>query len=234
MLLEPDPPRARVARDEHPQRRRTGSRAAAIAPIVYNLAIIGGGVFLAPDRWASTALAIGVVAGSACHLARPAPAAPRGPGSAGRRRIDLGDAAARQALAADGPAGARPRREPAHVPRRDVARVGPRRPAPSRAFNVAFTVLQIPIGVIGVPLGIVMLPSLSRDLARGDVTQYVSLVSRALRLILCVMLPLAGLTIVLRTEIVTLLFGYGRFDEHGVALTAAALICLSLALASDR
>ena len=47
-----------------------------------------------------------------------------------------------------------------------------------------------------------------------------SLVTRALRLIVWVMLPLAGLTIVLRTEIVTLLFGYGRFDERGVELTA--------------
>ena len=74
---------------------------------------------------------------------------------------------------------------------------------------------------------------MSRDLARGAVGTYVSLVSRALRLIVWVMLPLAGLTIVLRTEIVTLLFGYGRFDEQGVALTATALVCLSLALASE-
>ena len=62
---------------------------------------------------------------------------------------------------------------------------------------------------------------------------YVSLVTRALRLIVWVMLPLAGLTIVLRTEIVTLLFGYGRFDERGVEMTATALVCLSLALASE-
>ena len=34
-------------------------------------------------------------------------------------------------------------------------------------FNYAFTILQIPIGVIGVPLGIVLLPSLSRDAAVG-------------------------------------------------------------------
>ena len=35
------------------------------------------------------------------------------------------------------------------------------------AFNFAFTLLQIPIGVIGVPLGIVVLPSLSREAAAG-------------------------------------------------------------------
>ena len=92
---------------------------------------------------------------------------------------------------------------------------------------------QIPIGVIGIPIGVVMLPSMSRDLARGDVASYASLVGRALRLIIWVMLPLAALTIVLRSEIVTLLFGYGRFDERGVTLTAAVLMCLSFALASE-
>jgi putative peptidoglycan lipid II flippase len=101
------------------------------------------------------------------------------------------------------------------------------------AFSIAFSVFQIPIGVIGIPIGVVMLPSMSRDLARGAVASYVSLVTRALRLIVWVMLPLAGLTIVMRTEIVTLLFGYGRFDERGVEMTATALVCLSLALASE-
>ncbi len=101
------------------------------------------------------------------------------------------------------------------------------------AFSIAFSVFQIPIGVIGIPIGVVMLPSLSRELARGEVASYVSLVSRALRLILWVMLPLAGLTIVLRSEVVTLLFGYGKFDQRGVDLTATVLLCLAFALASE-
>ena len=41
--------------------------ASAIAPIVYNLAIIGAALLLAPTS-ASTGLAIGVVAGSLGHL----------------------------------------------------------------------------------------------------------------------------------------------------------------------
>ena len=39
------------------------------------------------------------------------------------------------------------------------------------AFNVAFTMLQIPIGVIGVPLAMVILPSMSRELVRGGVSR---------------------------------------------------------------
>ena len=49
--------------------------ASAIAPIVYNLAIIGGALFLAPT-FGLTGLAIGVVAGSLAHLARAARPAP--------------------------------------------------------------------------------------------------------------------------------------------------------------
>ena len=34
-------------------------------------------------------------------------------------------------------------------------------------FSFGFAMLQIPIGVIGVPLGVVLLPSLSREAAGG-------------------------------------------------------------------
>ena len=59
-------------------------------------------------------------------------------------------------------------------------------------FNFAFTLLQIPIGVIGVPLGIVLLPSLSRDAAVGRETEFAALLTRALRLLLFAMIPIAG------------------------------------------
>jgi len=35
-------------------------------------------------------------------------------------------------------------------------------------YTAAFTALQIPVGLIGVPLGIVLLPPLSQAIARGD------------------------------------------------------------------
>ena len=99
------------------------------------------------------------------------------------------------------------------------------------AYNVAFTLLQIPIGVIGVPLGVVVFPALSRELARGEHGAYTALLVRSLRLILFAMLPLTGLGIVLRGEIVTLLFGYGRFDAAAIELTAGTLLVFLLGLA---
>ena len=72
-------------------------------------------------------------------------------------------------------------------------------------FNYAFILLQIPIGVIGVPLGIVLLPSLSRDAAVGRETEFAALLTRALRLLLFAMIPIAALAAVLRREFVELL-----------------------------
>ena len=87
-------------------------------------------------------------------------------------------------------------------------------------FNIAFTLLQIPIGVIGVPLGIVLLPSLSRDAAVGREVAFARLLTRSLRLILFVMIPIAGLLAVLRHEVVDLLFGGGKIADDDLALIA--------------
>lgn len=204
--------------------------ASAVAPIVYNLAIIGAALFLAPT-YGVTGLAVGVVAGSACHLGiQLLPL--RGIGFRWTPRIDLHDEAARQALVLMVPRaiGLGASQLTFVVARSLASTIGV---GAVTAFAIAFSVFQIPIGVIGIPIGVVMLPSLSRVLARGDVSSYVSLVTRALRLILWVMLPLAGLAIVLRTEIVTVLFGYGKFDARGVELTTTVLVVLAFALASE-
>ena len=84
--------------------------AAALAPSVYNLAIIGAAFTLAPSMGA-VGLAIGVVLGSLGHVARPAPPAAGDRVPLPARSIDLADAAARQTLGADGPAGHRPGRD---------------------------------------------------------------------------------------------------------------------------
>jgi murein biosynthesis integral membrane protein MurJ len=100
------------------------------------------------------------------------------------------------------------------------------------SFFVAFTLLQIPIGIIGVPLGVVVLPSLSREAALGRIDEFAALVSRAIRLLLFVMLPITGIAIVLRHEIVDLLFESRRFGEAASDLTAATLFTFLIGLAA--
>ena len=138
-------------------------------------------------------------------------------------RIDLRRPGGAPGARAHGAAGPRAGRQPDHVHRRDRARLRRWRRASITAFNFAFTLLQIPIGVIGVPLGVVVLPSLARELARGSVEQYVGLLTRSVRLILYVMLPITGIAIVLRREVVSLLVDYGRFGDAAIDLTANTL-----------
>lgn len=203
--------------------------AAAVAPIVYNLAIIGGALVLAPSMGVA-GLAVGVVAGSALHLLVQLPAL-RAVGFRYLRRIELGDPDARQALVLMAPRalGLGVTQITFVVTTSLASELGS---GAITAFNIAFTLLQIPIGVIGVPLGVVVLPSLSREVAVGRTDEFVGLVSRALRLLLVVMLPIAGLAAVLRVEIVTLLFGFGRFDRELIELTAITLLAFVVGLAA--
>ena len=82
-------------------------------------------------------------------------------------------------------------------------------------FNFAFVLLQIPLGIIGVPLGIVVLPTLSRDAAVGHETSFAALLTRALRLLVYVMVPITVLTVIVRQPVVEILFGSGRIAPAG-------------------
>ena len=204
--------------------------AAAIAPSIYNLAIIGAAVFLTPTLGV-TGLAIGVVAGSLVHLLVQLPPL----ASAGFRltpNLDVGDPDVRQALKLMGP--------------RTIALgagqitflvatalASGMSTGSVTAFTFAFTVFSIPLSVIGVPLGIVALPTLSRDLARGAVDEFALLMSRALRLILFLILPLVALGIALRLPATTLLFNHGKFTAESVDLVAGTLTFLLLALPGE-
>ena len=201
--------------------------ASAIAPIVYNLAIIGAALLLVPTMGV-TGLALGVVAGSIVHLAVQLPPL-RALGFRYDRQIDLADPEATKALRLMAPRalGLGAGQITFVVVTGLASTLGT---GAVTAFNVAFTLLQIPIGVIGVPLGVVVLPSLSRDAAIGRLAEFAALMSRAIRLIVFVMVPITAIAIVLRSEIVRLLFGDGTLDGPTLESTAATLATFLLGL----
>ncbi len=199
--------------------------AAAAVPIVYNLAIIGAALILAPSMGA-VGLAVGVVAGSLGHvLVQLAPL--RAVGFRYEPRVDTHDPAARRALALMAPraVGLGATQITFVVVTALATTVGV---GAVTAFTVAFTLLQIPIGVIGVPLGVVLFPSLSREVAAGNHPEFVALLGRALRLLAFVMLPIAVLAALIRVESVALLFG--SFDPAAIHLTADTLLAFLLGL----
>jgi putative peptidoglycan lipid II flippase len=203
--------------------------AAAIAPIVYNLAIIGAAVFLAPTMGV-TGLALGVVAGSLGHFLVQLPSVQQ-LGFRYTRHVDLADEQARKALTLMGPRaiGLGATQITFVVVTSIASTLGP---GAISAFNFAFTLLQIPIGLIGVPLGVVVFPALSREAALGRAEEFAALLSRAIRLLLFVMLPITGIGIVLRREVTELLFGYGQFDQTAIDLTSATLFAFMFGLAA--
>jgi putative peptidoglycan lipid II flippase len=202
--------------------------ASAVAPIVYNLAIIGAAVLLS-ESMGVTGLAVGVVAGSLGLLAVQLAPLWR----AGFRfspKIDLSDDQARKVLVLMGPRvlGLSASQITMVVMTSLATGVGL---GAVSAFTIAFALYQIPMGVIGIPLGIVIFPSLSRELAVGRTDNYLELVARSLRILLFVMLPIAAIGIALRLQVVELLLGYGRFDAAAVQLTADTLLPFLLGLA---
>ncbi|MFI5291680.1 MAG: murein biosynthesis integral membrane protein MurJ [Candidatus Limnocylindrales bacterium] len=202
---------------------------ASMAPIAYNAVIIVFAVVLAPVVGIE-GLAVAVVLGSLAHLLVQLPAIVRMPGFRFRLTIDIRDSAAREAFLLMGPRalglGVSQITFLVNTSLASTLATGS-----IVAYNVAFTILQIPLGVIGIPLGVVLLPSMSRAIALGDAGRYARLIVRSLRLLLYVMLFLTAMTIVLREQVVTLLFDYGNFNARAVDLTAQTLLFFGLGLA---
>jgi putative peptidoglycan lipid II flippase len=201
--------------------------ASALAPLVYNLAISFGAVVLAPFMGVQ-GLALAVVLGSAGHLAVQLPQVLRG-GFRYEPVVSLGDPQARQALVLLAPRALGLGVSQLTFIVTTTLASGLEAGSIS-AFTFAFTLLQIPIGVIGVPLGVVIFPSMARELATGGEARYVALLTRSLRLLLFVMLPIGALMAVLRRQIVSILFP--GFDARVVDLTSAALLFFLIGLAA--
>jgi putative peptidoglycan lipid II flippase len=201
--------------------------ASAVAPLVYNIAISFGAVVLAPFMGVG-GLALSVVLGSAGHLAVQLPQVLRG-GFRYDARVDLHDPESRQALVLLAPRALGLGVSQLTFVVTTTLASGLQAGSIS-AFNFAFTLLQIPIGVIGVPLGIVLLPSMAREIALGAEARYVALLTRALRLLLFLMLPIAALLAVLRRQVVSILFP--TFEPSMVDLTANTLLFFLTGLAA--
>ncbi|EIZ79335.1 integral membrane protein MviN [Novosphingobium sp. Rr 2-17] len=91
---------------------------------------------------------------------------------------------------------------------------------------------QLPLGLIGIGLGTVLLPTISRQLGGGDEVAAMETQNRGLELALLLTLPAAVALIVCGQPMASALFGYGKFDATDVARTAEALAAFSIGLPS--
>jgi len=97
-------------------------------------------------------------------------------------------------------------------------------------LSLAFRLIQLPIGLFGVAIGMANLARVSRDAALGDHAGLRANLSGALRAAALLALPATAGLVALREPIIGVIFEHGRFDHASTLNTAAALLCYSLGL----
>ncbi len=90
--------------------------------------------------------------------------------------------------------------------------------------------MEFPTGLLGVALGTILLPSLSKAFSNDNETEYSELLDWGLRLTFILAAPAAVALAVLATPLVTTLFHYGAFTAQDVLMTHNALVAYSFGL----
>jgi putative peptidoglycan lipid II flippase len=201
----------------------------SLAPLFYNLGIIGGIVFLVPISGIS-GLGWGVVAGSVLHMLIQIPAV---------RDSGFRSALFRFGLSFDGPV------------RRVVKLMIPRSIgmaanqiglllttvfASSLAsgslavFTLAWNIQSIPLGLFAVAFSLAAFPALALSVSKKNDREFFLTLSRTVRRILFFVVPLSIFFIIFRAQFVRVILGSGQFDWEDTIATFGVLGWLSVSL----
>ena len=94
----------------------------------------------------------------------------------------------------------------------------------------AMRLIQFPIGIFGVAMGMAVLPALSEHAVKGDLDKLREDFSFSLRLLFFIAVPCMAGLIALREPIVNILFQRGQFDYTATRGTADALLFYSIGI----
>lgn len=97
-------------------------------------------------------------------------------------------------------------------------------------LQYADRIYQLPLGVIGIAIGVVLLPELSRDLKSGETQKAVRTQNQSLEFAMFLTLPAAAALMVLPRLIVTVLYERGAFDAQATDGVSAALAAFAVGL----
>lgn len=199
----------------------------AVSPAAYNVCLIASAVVAAPLMpQAGTApiavLAAGVLAGGGGQIAVQWWALRR-EGFRWRPGLGLADRGLREIVGLMGPATVAGAALQVNVLVNTVLATGEGTGAVTW-LTLAFRLMYLPLGVLGVSIATVTLPAVSRHAAGGDVAAVRRTVSHGLRLTWAVTAPAAVGLAVLATPIVRVIFEHGEFTAADTPATARALV----------
>ncbi len=90
--------------------------------------------------------------------------------------------------------------------------------------------IHFPLGIFGIAIATAVLPTMSAQAARKEMTEFRETLSFGLRLVFFIMFPAMAGLITLRVPIVNLLLEHGQFDRISTQGTAVALLCYAVGL----
>lgn len=205
----------------------------AATPVLLNLCTIAAAWGLAPQLQARGiepifAMAAGVMAGGVLQLAVQFPAlraigvVPRLAGIGGGLRRSWADPATRDIVRLMAPAlfGVSVAQISLLINTQIASHL---RPGSVSWLSYADRLMEFPTAMLGVALGVVLMPQLSAARARGDMQEYSDLLDWGLRIVVLLALPCAVALLVFGEPLVAVLFHYRAFTDFDVHQTALAL-----------
>jgi putative peptidoglycan lipid II flippase len=206
----------------------------AATPLLLNLAVIAAGWGLSPHfaRWGLQpiyALAVGVLVGGLLQLALQVPALSR-IGSLPRIRFGVG--AMRKAWVDPGVGRILKLMAPAllgvsvaHLSLIINTQIASQVAVGAVSWlTYADRLMEFPTALLGVALGVILLPQLSAAQARDDTAAYSGLLDWGLRLLVLLALPCAVALLVFPRPLLAVLFHHGAFNADAVEKSATALM----------
>lgn len=99
-------------------------------------------------------------------------------------------------------------------------------------LSYADRLYQLPLGVVGIAIGVVLLPELSRALSAGDLGETHKLQNRSLEFGMALTIPAAAALIVIPNHIVSVLYERGAFTADTTDQVAVAVAAFGIGLPS--
>jgi putative peptidoglycan lipid II flippase len=198
----------------------------AIAPLLYNLGIIFGIIFLVPI-WGIYGVVAGVILGALLHILIQVPGAIKF-GFFWQAVIDIKNRGVREILKL-----ILPRLftiDISHISQLVGTIIASTLVAGSVSiFNLVYNIEAVPVGIFAISFVVSVFPSLSHHIARGEREKFRQNFSYTARQILFFLIPLTILAFIFRAQIIRLIIGTQNlsWDETRLAAGALAMFAFS-------